>query len=521
MSTGSTARLPESASTGDGAPEPPLWRAALGSHAAFWLALAVLVVRSPGFHSAILNIDECDHVIIARMMRAGAVPYVDVVETKPPLLYVLFWAGSFLGHSVLPARLLAAVFLLGTVFLVRAAVHRWTGDARAANAAGWCSLGASLLDPPWAATEVFMNLGAAAALWSCVQAEREGSRGFDILAGLAIGAATLFKHQAVVLLPALSLAPFASAVRGGGWGRAAGRTALIAAGFALPWSAALAAYASLGHAGDLVEWVFARNFGYVAAAHAGVWTRLSTVVFAVGGSALLWALAVQEALRRRRDPLGIAFGASLALTWLAVSAGGRFYQHYFLQFAPILGVLAGPALARVAAAWNTLTRARRAALAAFLALPLLAYAAYGIARAALHDYPSQDARANALATWLGEHTAPGERVFVWGHFTPIYYSSDRLPGTRYLMTSVHMGNFDPGELPAGFDPAQHRSERDVRNTLEDLEANRTALVVDTAPADIHHFSRVPLESFPELRDYIASHYAPAGECSGARIYRRR
>ncbi len=501
--------------------EPALARALLGKRAALWLALAVLVARLPGFHSAILNIDECDHVVIARMMRAGTLPYVGVVETKPPVTYLVFWAASFLGHSVLPARIVAAAFLLGTVLLVRAAVLRWTGDERAANAGGWCALLASLCDPPWAATEILMNLPAAAALYLFARAEREGARRLDLAAGFSIGLATLFKHQAGVLLPALVIALVVNGLARGGLGQAALRASLLVAGVALPWAGTFGIYASLGHARELAEWVVSRNFGYVATVHSGIWSRAGAFAFCVGSCALLWALAASEALRRRRDPLGVAFAISLALTWVAVGMGGRFYQHYFLQFAPVLGVLAGPALARLAGSWRARSRARRSAVAAFLAIPLLAYAAYGLARAALRDYPAQDARANALSSWLREHTAPDDRVFVWGHFTPIYYSSDRLPGTRYIMTSVHMGNFDPGELPDGFDPALHASARDVRATLDDLESNRPAFVVDTAPADIHHWSRIPLEAFPELRDYVASRYAPVGESGGARIYRRR
>jgi 4-amino-4-deoxy-L-arabinose transferase-like glycosyltransferase len=523
MSPASTAEAERSpVVTGTPGAEPALARVLLGKRAPLWLALAVLAIRLPGFHSAILNIDECDHVVIARMMRAGALPYVGVVETKPPLTYLLFWAASFLGHSVLPARIVAAGFLLGTALLVRAAVRRWTGDGRAASAAGFCALVASLCDPPWAATEILMNLPAAAALYCLVRAEREGTRRFDLAAGLAVGFATLFKHQAGILLPAFTIALFVNAIAArGGLGQAALRSSLLGAGVALPWGAALGIYAYLGHAREFVEWVVARNFGYVATTHAGFWSHVGALVFCVGTCALLWTLAISEALRRRRDPVGVAFAISLALTWVAVSTGGRFYQHYFLQFAPVLAVLAGPALARVAEGWGTLSRARRSAAAAFLVIPFLAYAVYGLARVALRDYPAQDERARALSSWLQEHTAPDDRVFVWGHFTPIYYSSDRLPGTRYIMTSVHMGNFDPGELPDGFDPALHASARDVRATLDDLEQNRPAFVVDTAPADIHHWSRIPLDAFPELHDHVVARYAPAGESGGARIYRRR
>ncbi|MFN2546058.1 MAG: hypothetical protein ABR567_01355, partial [Myxococcales bacterium] len=99
--------------------------------------------------------------------------------------------------------------------------------------------------------------------------------------------------------------------------------------------------------------------------------------------------------------------------------------------------------------------------------------------------------------------------------------SGRLPGTRYPNCSLHMGHFDPLHLPDGFHPEEYRSAPDVQATLADLETRRPALVVDTAPADIHGWSKVPLSAFPELRSYIEEHYEEVGRPGGAIVYRRR
>jgi hypothetical protein len=84
-----------------------------------------------------------------------------------------------------------------------------------------------------------------------------------------------------------------------------------------------------------------------------------------------------------------------------------------------------------------------------------------------------------------------------------------------------VGDFDPHHLPEGFDIRPHVSPEAVAETLHDLEANRTALFVDTAPADIHDWHRVPLDAVPELLRYVREHYALAGEPAGAPVYRRR
>ena len=119
-----------------------------------------------------------------------------------------------------------------------------------------------------------------------------------------------------------------------------------------------------------------------------------------------------------------------------------------------------------------------------------------------------------VAAYLREHTRPADALFVWGHYTPIYTLSGRLPGTRYPNCSLHMGHFDPLQVGSDFDPARYRSMPDVRATLADLESRRPAIVVDTAPADIHGWSKVPLAAFPELRSYIADHYEEVARPGG-------
>jgi len=83
-----------------------------------------------------------------------------------------------------------------------------------------------------------------------------------------------------------------------------------------------------------------------------------------------------------------------------------------------------------------------------------------------------------------------------------------------------MGNRDPGHLPEGFDPAQNRSEPDVEATLQDLESRKPVWFVDTSPARIHGWDRVPLSAFPQLARYREEHYVEVARPGGAPIYRR-
>ena len=126
-----------------------------------------------------------------------------------------------------------------------------------------------------------------------------------------------------------------------------------------------------------------------------------------------------------------------------------------------------------------------------------------------------------VAGFLEKNSRPEETLFIWGHFSPIYILSQRMPGTRYLNATPHMGNFDPSHLTDSFDAAKFRSERDIAATLEDLAVRKPDLIVDTAPADIHDWHRVPLAKFLcRVRNFIESHYRKIGTPAGAVVYRR-
>jgi 4-amino-4-deoxy-L-arabinose transferase-like glycosyltransferase len=144
----------------------------------------------------------------------------------------------------------------------------------------------------------------------------------------------------------------------------------------------------------------------------------------------------QAALRRRDDPVWRALSILLWLTWLPVAAGGRFYEHYFLQFVPPLAMLSAPGAAGLAARWReSAQRTRRLALGA-VAVPLAVWLAFSWGRGIAGAYPAQEPRTRALAGWLRANTAATDTLFVWGHYSPIYTLSGRMPGSSCICSLV-------------------------------------------------------------------------------------
>ena len=491
------------------------------------------MLRSAGFAFGVLNIDESDFALIAKRMLQGAVPYADIADIKPPLAFLAFVpAAIFHGVSILPVQLLGVLWMLATCLVVAAAARRLTGSDLAATCAAWLTLLAAQCDVPSVSTELLMALPAAGALLFYVRAETGGGLREQALAGLCIGLATLFRQQAGILLGAFGLALLWRAYSEKS-ARALLRPVALTIGFALPLAATVGVFASIGHLAEFWDWVVGRNLQYAAGGpfSATLLRAAYAIPLCVGSTAVPWALATVETFRpaavEEGGPPGVGrssarLGAVLALwlTWIAVCLGGRFYEHYFLQFVAPLALVAAPQAARLVKAWPALTSRRRLATVVAAVLPALILLGYSFGRGLAGKYPEQEPRAREVARWLAQNTAPSERLFIWGHFSPIYYLSGRLPGTRYLTTSVHVGNFDPGQIGDGFDVARFRSDRDVRSTLDDLEAHAVPVFVDTTRSGIHHWDRAPLSAVPRLDEYLRTHYRLVAEVAGSRIYRR-
>ena len=477
------------------------------------LALAVVAARLAGLCFGVLNVDEAEFCTIGTMIRHGALSYADIAEFKPPLTHLAFLPAGLFSNapSIVPMRVLGLLWVFATALVCERAARRWTGSAAAGRAAAFVSLLAGLCEVPSTSAELLMNLPAAAALYFFIRAEQEGNLRDDVLAGLCVGLASLFKHQGAILIVAFALSRLWAFARGE---RRFGlqRHLALATGFAAPWAAAIGFWTAAGHLDDFMEWMVLRNLGYARKASIFSSTRaLAAIGVCIAGTLLPWALAARESVKRG-DPVRRGLAFSLWLTWLAVAAGGRFYEHYFLQFAPPLAILAAPG---ALALWQRRSRA----WLAVAALSFLGYTGYTFARGFTAHYANQDPKVVAVSDWLRANTSPSERLFVWGHAPQVYYLSKRPPGTRYLTAATQMGGFDPSHLPPRFDVGATRSPRDLQLLLRDLES--TQLFVDTAPADIHDWARVPLDRFPELESYHAGHYSLIGAPAGARVYRRR
>jgi hypothetical protein len=489
-----------------------------------WFLVPIVLVRTAGLVFGAVNIDECDFLLSGKHIAAGELPYIGFTLQKPLLAFFFYAPVALTGFHMWLMQLIGAGWIVATSLVVAKAARAWTGRDETGWAAGWLACLAQVACVPSVNCELMLNLPAAGALLYYVRAEKSGRLRHDLATGVLIGLAALFKHQAGIQLVSM-LAAYA-------WqrDRFVPRAAAVSAGFAAPWALAAGAYAATGHFAAFYEWNVTRNLAYQAHGAGSVLERLAggVVIGMVLAAPLVWVLAARETAALARtartpgaDPIRAGLVLTLWLIFVPVSVGGRFYDHYFIQFAPVLALLAAPRAVAILEGWPSLAPRLRWLVLFALALPVVSFFFVAWGGGLLGRFPLQEPRTRELAAWIKANSAPSERMFVWGHFTPIYVLAERMPGTRYFNTAIHVGDFDPHHLPEGFDLRPYVSQRDVDATLHDLDANRPALFVDTAPSDIHEWHRVPLSTVPALEQYLHAHYDLVGRPAGAEVYRRR
>jgi hypothetical protein len=206
----------------------------------------------------------------------------------------------------------------------------------------------------------------------------------------------------------------------------------------------------------------------------------------------------------------------LAISFVAVVAGARFFPRYYFQILPPLAVAAGvgwqaPARRPV---WVTL-------LVLALAVPAVRFGRVNLWLALGRSFAWRDTAIDAdsrrVALDVARWTKPTDPIFVWGFRAEIYYYARRTGASRFLesqpLTGVladrHLERSDPFRPEAA---ARHR-----RELAAELGEHPPAVIVD----GLGPYNPVlSIENYPELRPLL-DRYQAAEATRGTRVYRLR
>jgi len=494
-------------------------------HALALLALCT-ALRVVSLVRPCLSDDEATYAVVGREMLHGRVLYRDVVDHKPPAIYLTneltqAVGGATGGMVLLHALLIVAVWATGLLLARIVRRHDSRGGAHAPLLAAllWIVFSTTMIDVDGLAAncELFMMLPLVASVAVFLDANEHARATGMIAAGALVGVAALYKYQAGIQLPLYA----------GAWiiahrrepARAIAGLGALAIGVAIP-IAAVGVYLHAIGGLDAAWFWFRFNFSYIDAGSSKAELLVRLAIrggFIAGASALLYVLGVIGAVRAIRGP---AF-ARFALAWLVASAaavfvGGRFFGHYFHQLGAPLAVLAAPLACAFA-------RRRRAIFIALCAVPAAAFLALG----ALHD-PMMRAAGQPdpdypqVVAWLDAHGAPDDAICIWGNSPVLYFDADRPLGCRFVFA-----NYLTGLSPATAtqtDPSVDSSRNVVPEAWDmlddDLRTRAPTFLIDASPGDVGFYGKYPPSKFPRLARALACDYDAAADVIGMRIYRR-
>jgi hypothetical protein len=471
------------------------------------IAVTIVLAHLPSFVHRLLDGDEAIYASIAALTNTGAPLYgTGGVDNKPPGIFWIY-AATFRAAGTYQMTAVHAVGLaviLATCVLLFVIGRDLGGVRTGLLSALFYGVLTAAGNPRLLAanTELFMMLPLVASVLLMLRRRW-------LWSGLLLVAASAFRQVAAVnvllaVAGMLWLEPIDNRRRS---------VAMFAGGIAAGLAAGALALLLTGSLAGFWRWTVSSLYGYASTnwIPSFVWLRAkdSILPFLVD-MAVLWIAAIALATRWRR----LEVQERLIVVWLAVAmigsvAAGHLSWHYFIQ-------AMGPLAVAAALAFERLTLRRRVVTVAALGilLPALGWWAYDLSADPLtYDFGPPVPQHQSVAAYIRDHTAPGQRVFVWGDWPALYIESDRLMASRF---PGFLRGFARG---SGIAPDNWDTTSDVWPALEsDLNTHPPALIVDTATAGWSDFSMYPLRNYPVLADLVASRYHQVATVDGVVIY---
>jgi hypothetical protein len=214
-----------------------------------------------------------------------------------------------------------------------------------------------------------------------------------------------------------------------------------------------------------------------------------------------------------RAPERTALLGLLAASAIGAAAGARFYPHYYVQLIPPLVLLAAPYYAQL---WSrTIQPAHRLlrprVTYMWLALTVIAFSVANWIGLARRRAPSEEGR------YLLSHSAPNDRIFVWGQSSVTYLDAHRRPACRYITVFPLTGYIFGGPIP-GFDTHSRILPGAWTILQRDFDKHPPTYIVDlySEPGALY-----PIRDFPILAKLLAGQYQPVAHTAEGVIYQIR
>ena len=468
------------------------------SHVKWGVLLVVLtiVLRLPAIlHPKPID-DEGGYAVVAHELLNGGTLYISALDRRPPLLFWIYAALFFaVGHyQWAPFHLLGVVWILLTMWGLYAIGRTlWHRHAGLVAALCYTIYTASVHYHLLALNgEVMMNLPIVWALYVAFKHNTSRLRPELALSGVLLSCAFLIKQPAAIAAIPVGmyvLLPAYRVKRNLRLQHAVMHASLLTAGFFLTLGLVALVLHTQGILSDAYYWTIVDHDVFHGPTDPIFWQFAigMSLAFAVAWHPLVFlsCLAIRQGCRRGarcwegRQAEWTALVLLLGVSFIGVSASGRFYPHYFIQLLPALVLLSAPVLTAI---WMHTQTYRFVMLRPRpMKVVLLSTAAVFLLINTINLWRLRPA--DEFAQYVREHSTPDEKVFFWGELDYLYAEAQRRPASRYIhfypLTGYVWGS------PRRYDPDYDTSDRILPGAWEILQAefqqSLPRFFVDTDP----------------------------------------
>lgn len=486
------------------------------------LAVVTCATRIGSSAIEVIDWDESTFMLVAQSLLRGHLPYDEVFDIKPPVLFFLLAAAMRVwGESLLVVRLVGDVCVFGVACATYLVARGLAGRGAALAAAALLVAAASTYFGRYTSTEWPAAFASQMAL-ALMCRPRQGAwsaAGAGAALALAAGCRT---NYAVVALGA----GFAYAMPGLlGTEKHVRRLAVWwnrAGWFALGGVAALGLivvpFAARGDSQLLVLGAVTAPLAYATSNPNPVVTAAATLGNLLGSTTwrpwamgplvmlaaigLRWVITRSCADRPRAASLTLVFGVA---TGVSIALNGHAFSHHLVMLLPAFGVLAAAGIESFESPiW------RRRLVTAVMTVVALAVAVHAPSawRVATRG-PEHDHAVRRIADRLAADVRPGDRVWALSHHILLFYLD--IPPVSPLV--AHPGNFSKPEIA------------DVLSRAGRIPADERSRLIATPPRFV--FTRIERpfymdpDTWKQLRLILDTSYEPVIRDGGFVVYRRR
>ncbi len=478
---------------------------------------------------------------VGSLILKGKIPYLDVWENKGPLIFYINALGLLVsGGSRWGVWFLELLFFFGAGVIGYVVIKRLIGLIPALFATFVWIIAAGNVLQGGNFSEEYSLLFSFIALWGFFKSLELPQKNFySLLVGISLGLNILLRPNNISMQIAAAGVYFFLAVFSKEWRIFFTRTVWYGIGLVVVIVPVVLYFASQGALTEMINVVLVFNVQYSNGFNlAGILDGLinashSMGIYYVSIAVLGYVLALWSLIKNGlNSPLG-KFLLILLIGWpieaILSALSGRNYPHYFIGWAPYVGLLCGYTIYLLLHKFAPSSDKYSAyALVFFMVITFISnindWKDYGAVFAQKISNPSVDLDyRDPVALYIMENTSPGQKVFVWGFRPIINFVSGRESPVSYLpYPLIHVKTLLGNHWADQF-YSQLTTDPPVL-IVNVIELTDKARIPDLDPVirkknKIKYKEVVLAQNLSESLDFIKENYIRIGAVDGCDIYR--